>query len=242
MATPVRYPSGIATRKITHPMGAFGYPDPSQWINYFNDFLGDSLLTAFTITEDSAGATQVIATDEGGIAKLTTAAADNDTISLQLTTAPYRVAISTGKKAIFGIKFRVVNPTPATPADLLFGLTVVDTTPIADAGGSTITDGIYFAKAATGTAMRLEVANGGTVTASATLATIAENTYTELAFVYDGVDTISAYLNGALVFDQTTLTNMPTSADALTLTIAMNSAAAEAQVLDVDWVLAAVER
>lgn len=244
MATPARFPSGIATQAKSHPLGFFGGPDPAKWIVHFDDFLTfpiNALTTDdYLITEVGDGSEVVATSGQGGRLLLTTAASDNDSITVQLKGVPF--ILEANKKAICRVRFQggtLVGA--ATASAVLIGLTLADTSPLVTAGGvtSSITEGAYFFKPSDVSTVNFSLELGDAITA-ATIATLANDTMVDLAWVWNGVDAFHVYVNNVKVLDQTTLTNRPTAA--LTLTMAIQTGTTAAQTLTIDHVFVAVER
>ena len=129
-----RLPSGVNTDTTSSIFANYPIPRTASLIEYFNDFMtytaGD-----WVVTETQAGATQALTAGSGGWLLLTNSAADNDLIALQKT--PAMLDLSATKQAWFSCRFKVSD---ATQSDFVFGMQVVDTTPL------DVTDGIYFLK------------------------------------------------------------------------------------------------
>ena len=112
-------------------------PSSTLFYQYANDFMtynsGD-----FTITTTEAGtgsATEALTSGAGGQLLLTNAAGDNDLDFLQLKGESFK--LSSSKRAFFEARFKVSD---ATQSDVIMGLQITDTTPLA------VSDGVYFLK------------------------------------------------------------------------------------------------
>lgn len=231
MGAPARFTSGVTTARLTNPLGSFGMPDPTAWHVYFNDF--DTFVAGdWTITTTEAGAgsaTEALTDEVGGVLLVTNDNADNDADFFQKVGESFR--FTAGKKTLFKARFKTSN---ATQTDLIFGLVITDTTPLANS------DGVFFLKADDAATVALSVNKNSTATTSSTLATLADATYVTLAFAYNGKDAVEAYVNDAKVATLAT-TNLPDDED-LTVTFGIQNGSAAAHTLSVDYIFAAQER
>lgn len=206
-------------------------PDPTLFHEYFNDFdtytAGD-----WTVTETDSGATQALTAGDGGLLLITNTAADNDLVALQKNPAAF--TFTAGKKTFFRCRFKVSD---ATQSDIVFGLQVVDTTPL------DVTDGIYFLKAdgaATVDFICRKNASTGSTSASA-VATMSNDTFIELGFYYDGQSKVAYEVNGSV------LGSLDASSSYLpdttcTVSFALQNGEAAAKTMTVDYVYVAKER
>lgn len=236
-ADPTRLTSGISTRKKGHPLANFPYPDPFKTFMSYTDF--DSYTASdwtTTIVGTGTAALSVASFDYGALL-LTTSGASGDNVCLQ-GLANVRTAIVTpavGKRLWFSTRIAVDD---ATNAAVVVGAHITDTTPVA----SLPTDGIYFSKPAAGTTINFVVANGGVSTSVALPAPLVAATMMELAFFYDPrLSTIQYFQNGVSV-GGAALTNLPTSADALRLSLAVQAGTAAIRTMSVDYALLANDR
>lgn len=236
MSTPTRSPNGITTVRKTDPLGMFGMPDPTQWHTFFDDF--DKYTSTdwiITTTEAGAGsATEALSSSDGGALLLTNAAGDNDLDFLQWagnTSAVYESFLfEEGKKLFFKAKFQVSD---ATQSDLVMGLQIVDTTPLA------VSDGVYFIKADASTTLSMVVIKNGTATTTV-VATMANATDIEVAFYYDGKSEIVAYADGSRV-GASVLTNLPDDEE-LAVSFGIQNGEAVAKTMTTDYIFVAKER
>lgn len=172
------YQVGFSNHGPGEPLHGFGIIDPTRYHYWFTDFHRSEGITASTANDwtlSTTGASAVALADaEGGVLTLTNAGADNDRTFVQKLGESFKWA--SGKKlAILG-RFKV---TDATQSDLIFGLQITDTTPL------DVTDGIYFQKADGSTTLTANVEKDD-VAASGNVLTMANNTYVEVALVYQG--------------------------------------------------------
>lgn len=226
-----RFPYGVTNVGETDLFADMVQPDPTLFHTYFNDFdtytAGD-----WVVTETDAGATQALTAGDGGLLLITNTAADNDLVALQKTPAAF--TFTAGKKTFFRCRFKVSD---ATQSDLIFGLQVIDTTPL------DVTDGIYFLKAdgaATIDIICRKNASTGSTSASA-VATLSNDTFIELGFYYDGQSKVAYEVNGSV------LGSLDASSSYLpdttcTVSFALQNGEAVAKTMTVDYVYVAKER
>jgi len=141
----------------------------------------------------------------------------------------YRFA--SGKKLFFEARLKVSD---ATQSDLVVGLQITDTTPL------DVTDGVFFIKADGSTSVSLLVEKNNTATTTSSVATMANDTFINLGFYYDGVSQIQYFVNGVLGGASVT-TNLPDDED-LTVTFAIQNGEAVAKTMTVDYIFVAKER
>ena len=226
-----RFPYGLTNVGETDLFSDMVQPDPTLFHTYLNDFdtytAGD-----WTVTETDAAATQALTAGDGGLLLITNTAADNDLVALQKNPAAF--TFTAGKKTFFRCRFKVSD---ATQSDLVFGLQVVDATPL------DVTDGIYFVKAdgvATVNFICRKDASTGSTTASA-VATLADDTFVELGFYYDGQSRVAYEVNGSVLGSlDASSTFLP---DAIcTVSFALQNGEAVAKTMTGDYVYVAKER
>lgn len=226
-----RFPYGLTNVGETDLFADMVQPDPTLFHTYFNDFdtytAGD-----WTVTETDSGATQALTAGDGGLLLITNTAADNDLVALQKNPAAF--TFTAGKKTFFRCRFKVSD---ATQSDLIFGLQVVDTTPL------DVTDGIYFLKAdgaATVDFICRKNASTGSTSAAA-VATMANDTFIELGFYYDGQSKVAYEVNGSVLGSlDASSTYLPDTT--CTVSFALQNGEAVAKTMTVDYVYVAKER
>jgi hypothetical protein len=226
-----RFPYGLTNVSEVDLFADMVQPDPTLFHTYFEDFdtytAGD-----WTVTETDAGATQALTAGDGGLLLITNTAADNDLVALQKNPAAF--TFTAGKKTFFRCRFKVSD---ATQSDLVFGLQVVDSTPL------DVTDGIYFLKAdgaATVDFICRKNASTGSITASA-VATMVNDTFIELGFYYDGQSKVAYEVNGSVLgsLDASSAYLPDTNC---TVSFALQNGEAVAKLMTVDYVYVAKER
>lgn len=226
-----RFPYGLTNVGETDLFADMVQPDPTLFHTYFNDFdtytAGD-----WTVTETDSGATQALTAGDGGLLLITNTAANDDLVALQKNPAAF--TFTAGKKTFFRCRFKVSD---ATQSDLIFGLQVVDSTPL------DVTDGIYFLKAdgaATVDFICRKNASTGSTSAAA-VATMANDTFIELGFYYDGQSKVAYEVNGSVLGSlDASSTYLPDTI--CTVSFALQNGEAVAKTMTVDYVYVAKER
>jgi hypothetical protein len=220
-------PSGITNAVLASQLSSFNAMDPTVNHTYFNDFdtfeAGD-----WTSTATGSPTNGVIAGD-GGLLSLINTASNGDLNSLQLKAATF--ALVAGNKWWFKARFDISN---ATNAAIILGLIQTTATPL------TVTDGVYFSKAAASTQLTAKVAKSSTIS-TLNVATLANTTYLNVGMHYDGGSSgnIVVYLNNVQI-GVIPVTNMPTAN--LNLTLAVSNGTAAANTLNVDYIFVSTER
>jgi hypothetical protein len=231
MPTPVRYPNGISTQPVNHPMGQFGLPDPADWHYYFNDFdvyaAGD-----WTVTKVGTG-TQALAAGNGGLLLSTTTIGAADSVLNQLTVASF--AYTAGKKIVFRVRGQVSD---ATTSAFHAGLIATTTTPLA------AVDGLFVYKATAGTSAVLRNTNNSVNTDTTITGFTAVNaTNFDLGFYVDQngrvvvYDLVNSPLDGPVAAG-----TVSQRAVNLALSFGITNGAAAAKTMTLDHIVVGVER
>jgi hypothetical protein len=181
MGSPTRFTAGVATVDQQYPLGNYPFPDPfhtsgssidttgsSSYVNDFNTLIG----TDYTTTGTSS--TFALASGVGGVAVLTPGGTTTATATYK--TAPF-IQFQAGNKLWYTVRFKAsaVSGTKSFYVGLR--------------NGSSTTDGIWFAKAASSTSLNLVSTVNSTATTLATgVVTAAADTWIEVSFYYNGTD------------------------------------------------------
>lgn len=175
-----RFPNGLSTRKSTDPFGSYTHPDQTDEHRYIDDF---NTFTSTQWTNTVVGtSTPALVAGDGGILSIATSATSSDSSFLQRVPESY--SFETGKPMWFGCRVQV----SALTSVMVMGLQVTDTTP------EDVTDGIYFlSTTGTGVITAFVRKNATTGSASVTCGTLVAGAYTELAWYWDGKDTVSFF-------------------------------------------------
>ena len=237
--------------------------DPTKGFSFFEDFCGSnvgfpvaasSLAAAsnacwtVTVTEGGAGdASAAVTVENGGVLKITTDAADNDLVFAQTKQSPF--VLTAGKQTFFKTRFKLTdasaNAASVTQSEFYFGLMVLDTDPLSSTAGAGLTDGIFFLKEDGDTGIDFYVqkaANTQVITDS--VATLTVDTYTTLAFAFDGVRYVSLWKDDVFIqnVDLTTTLAAYLPDTGLSVSFGIKNGEAVAKVLHIDYIYAAQER
>lgn len=229
-ATPTRFPKGVGTRKRPDPLYNFGHPDPTDYNRFFDDF-HTYTSGQWTASVTGTGAAALTAGD-GGLLALATSGASSDTVYLQKTTECF--SFQANKPMWFKARIRV----DALTCVINLGLQVTTATP------ATATDGIYFLST-TGTGAVTTICRQNTTTGSTsgTGIQLVANTFTDLAWYWDGKSEVQYYQDGVQKGTLTGITAsnfLPDTTATPSAGIITNSAAI--RTLTVDYILAAKAR
>lgn len=228
---PTRFPGGLNTSEPTVAMAGMGQLDPSQFHSFFNDF---DVFTAadWTITETGAAGTVALQAGDGGQLLITTDALDNDAEWIQNTVASF--LMESGKKAFFKMRFQVSE---VTQCDIQVGLVNTDTTPL-DA-----TDGIFFQKDDGDANLDIYVQKNTTTgrDSATAVSTLTADTWTTLAWYYDGVSTVSFFKDDVLLDKLSGSSTYLPDAN-LAVSFGYQNGQAGAETMTVDYIFVAKER
>lgn len=224
-----RLPAGLSTAKPTYPLGAYTHPDETDQHLYLNDFnsytSGDWTITVV------GSSTPALTAGDGGLLAIVTSATSGDSAFLQKTIASF--TFETGKPAWFAARFKV--STLATTA--VMGLQVIDTTPL------DVTDGIYFlTTTATGAVTGIVRKNATTGSSSVAVGTLVADTYTELAWYWDGKDTVTFFQDKVAKGSITGVAASYLPDTTCTVSFGIQTDSANARTMTVDYFMAAKSR
>lgn len=223
-ADPVYYSIGVSA-----PMPAVLATKPVVNAHtYFNDF--DTYVAGdWTVTTVGAGATQALGNLDGGVLVLTNDAADDDRTFLQKKGESF--LFQAGRELWFEARFKVSD---ATQSDIVLGLQITDTSPL------DVTDGVFFIKADGSAAIGLRVEKNNTGTDTASVATLADDTFVTLGFYYDGIGRIDTFVNG--VFSKSSVTTNLVDDEELTVSFGIQNGEAAAKVMTIDYISVTKQR
>jgi len=244
---PTHYPLGLSTDIPTSNFANMGQPDPTNYVTYFDDFLKYTAAD-WTITNTTGTVTVAPGSLLRGVITATNSATANasngvvygaSSVNGAFNVQPYVQGTAKGERLFFCARFKV------TDLSTVFGIGLYKyntTTPLAPA------DGLFFLSTVTTGVVKLTaISSAGGTTTSATIATIAADTFIELSYVYepqkiykDGSSTgpINIFVNGVLTLSVPS-TNVPASTVILTPGF---SVFGNAKVMTIDYILAAQER
>lgn len=228
MASPTRFPGGVGTRRKPDPLYNYSHPDPTDIHRFFDDF--DTYTSGqWTATVTGTGTTALTAGD-GGLLASVTSGASSDANYLQKTTEGFSFEV--GKPAWFKTRFKV----SALTTVVAIGLQVTDTTP------EDVTDGIYFLSTVTTGAVTLYCRKDATTgSATGTGITLVADTYTEIAWYWDGKSEVQYFQDGVQKGAITGATAyLPDTTT--TPSFGIRTTTAAAKTLTIDYILAAKSR
>lgn len=212
-----RYTAGLAASTLKEMWLAAPGAVAGAAVVGVSDALGGILSVVTTTTTDDAG---YIAQWRGG--NFAGSAAD---IAETFVFTP-------GKKTWFAARFSLDD---VIETDFMIGLMVAGSTFAA------ATDGVFFLKSdgSANLLLRSAIVTPVVVT-SAPLAALVNSTMVEVAYEYDGVDTIRAFVNGAAA-GSIGISALPTTELAVTFGV-QNGSAVGTRTLLLDWIFACRER
>lgn len=229
---------GVTNADVNETLGDYIRMDPTQSWQFFDDFASVNVGTTGTdwlATNVGSTPTYVAASVDGGAVLITNTAGASDSCFLQWQgknagTAIAPFLITAGKRVWFKARFKVSD---ATLSNIVMGLQSVDTTPLA------VTDGVFFLKPTGAATLNFIVEASSTLTTTTAVATLANNTWIDVGWQYNGIDKIIYYINNASV-GTSVITNMPTAA--LTASFGIQNGEAVAKNMTVDYIFVAEER
>jgi len=224
-----RFSHGVTNAPKVSTLGDMGQLDPTKFNTRFDDF-HTFLATDWTTTLTGTG-TNALTAGAGGLLLMTTGALLNNSNFLQGTPADFLIDI--GKAAFFKTKFTLSDPTLST---FQVGLVITDTTPL-DA-----TEGIFFQK----DSGSLDVVGTSALGAGASarvseVIPAAAKTDMTLGFAYNGRGLIRLYVDDRYAASlNVTAETLPASL--LNVSFGVQTGAAVAKTMTMDYILASVER
>lgn len=240
---PSRSSAGFTDVAEGHPLQNLGIPNPARWIRFWEDFvqgdhglpLGASGITgnsewAANVTEAGAGNCAVAYTDNiGGTLLITNDAADDDRCFFQKKGNPF--LWSATQRLVFRARWKVSD---VTESDIIMGLQVTDTTPLA------VSDGIWFQKDDGDAFLDFHVASASTQTDSTAIATLVNDTFVVTTFVYDPLTAkFTLYVDDVAV---ASVVSTNASLVKITPSFGIQNGEAVAKTMTVDYILCAQER
>ena len=236
----IRNPDGFSALPVADPLAALDIGNPRKWAVFFDDFLAYDItqvvgspytLTATNCVDTIAGPTGALVLTLGG--------ADNDAGQLQVTGSGFQ---TNAKRLFFEIKLKLTLATGTIAANEIYvGLGKEQTTTsFINSGGTALAvdDFIGFAKYDTQTKFNaVQRASDVESVDVGVTPVLLDGVYVTLTVFYDGTRSYF-YQDGKLV--STLQGNEPTAI--ISPVIYIKAGEAKANVLSVDYILAAVER
>lgn len=229
---PTHYDNGVTNAEKRDTLGTMGQLDPTLFHTYWNDFdtyvAGDWTIT--TVEAGAGSATEALTDADGGVLLITNDDADNDSDFFNKVGESF--TFESQKKLWFKARFKVSD---ATQSDFIMGLQITDTTPL------DVTDGVFFQKDDGDANLDFHVEKNNTATTESAIATIADDTYLDVGFYYNGIDKIDVYVNNTPVKLGVATTNLPDD-EVLTISFGIQNGEAAAKTMSVDYIFVAKER
>lgn len=198
---------------------------------FFDDF--DKYVAAdWTITTTEAGggsATEALANVDHGVLLITNDDGAADADFFQKPGESFK--FQSGYRTWFAVRFKTSD---ATQSNLVFGLQITDTTPLA------VSDGVFFRKDDGDALIDFVVAKGSVATTAIGVGVLVSDTWTILGFYFDGASTLVPYVDG-VKGAPVAITNLPDTEE-LTISFGIGNGEAVAKTLSMDYVYAAKER
>jgi len=223
--------TGITNASRGSALHGMGQMDPTKYLTFWDDFIHEPLSTEWTITATSGGSgTSAISTPDvnGGIARITTAADENDGLFAQ--TIGETFLLESGKKTWMKTRISVGD---AIQSDLIVGLHSTDTTP------QDATMRFLFESVDGAAAVYFNNDNNTTDSDSSTVATLEDDTFVTLGAYYDGITTIKLYADDVLT---DTMTSITIPGAEMAVGFGYLNGAAGAETTDIDYIFVAKER
>jgi hypothetical protein len=249
---PTVFPGGVTNADADSFGARVPMPWPAQYYTFFDDFdrfvqdmattpvaYGDWLVT---IIDAGAGTTSGVIDDvANGVLLITTAGNEDDGLMAQwqggnAASVAETFTFVANKRVWFACRFQMSD---VTQSDFICGLAIADTTPL-DAA-----DGVFFLKVDGSAVLTLQEKIATPLTASANLVTLVAATWYDVAFEYNGVDAITAYLKDSTsgvwnAVGSVGVTALPTTE--LAVTFGFQNGEAAAKTCQIDYIFAAKER
>ena len=222
------FENGITNRNAADLFGSMGQLDPTHFHNYMEDF---DYFTAADFTFSGVGAgSQALADVDGGVLRLSTAGADNDSEFAVKNGQSFLMEAAANRKQYFRSRQSVDDE---TDSDLVVGL--------ADGGGLTPNNGVFFRKDDDAATLDVIVRSGSADIATATAIATITTAFFTTAWYWDGIDRIYYGVDGTpLGFLD--LNGLALPVGELQPAFGVQAGAVAVLVGDFDWVFAAKER
>ena len=228
---PTHFTNGVSDVVTGNPLYELGVLDPTKYHTYWDDFDTTPIAAQWTLTATSAGSgTSAITVPDadGGLARITTAANENDGIYAEWISETFK--LESGKKTWMKCRLSVGD---AIQSDWLIGLHSTDTTP------HDATMRYIFESVDGSAAVYFNNDNNTTDSDSGTLHTMVDDTFVTLAAYYDGGTTIQLFVDEAPV---ATMTSITVPAAEMAVGFGYINGAAGAETADVDYIYVIKER
>lgn len=230
---------GVTNALIGSALATYLAMDPGTVHQYFNDF--DTFVSGDWTATTTHSPTNGLTAGNGGVLSManSTTSADLDQLTLTVATFAFNPASA---QVWFKTRFQIGD---ATNSLIAIGLQNLNTNAFA------ATDGVWFQKNAGVTTGNFICSASSTATTSSAAVTLANNTYVDVGFYWNGgggpgaaglsSGEITLFANNGNI-GQMSAANLPVPGTNLALTIAIENGSAAGQTLLLDYIMAAVER
>ena len=222
--------------------------DPTKYAVFFEDFTetdfgdypadSDAVALKYAVTLDTELDYDVSFGGATGALILTTEGGDTEGGQFRLNAVPFQ--LTAGKEAWFEAKLNITATTIGAES-FFIGLSdnVAGTNMFADNGSAIAVDEAWgFVSIAAEAGIDVSIRDNDVETSSTDVGTFVSGTDVVLSLHYDGADT-HAYVNG---IKKAQVTGTHPTGDAMTVMVHFKSQSAEAKVLNLDYLLVAIER
>lgn len=215
---PVRNPAGATTDPTYGPLADSGYGNPFFYHQFADDFdntVGSTSNGLYTVTLNGSGAAANHVAGDGGLLTLQSGSAAGNFASIQLPAGSITLPLtgnappstSTDTSKVFYLcRLQVAN---VTTSSFIAGLGATTATPFTG-GARNLLDGLFFYKAAGGTALQvINLASAGNSPSGAAFTntfaiptanyTLTNNINIDLAFSIDRMNNLRMYVGSQLV-------------------------------------------
>ncbi len=247
------FSNGVTNVGEGHPLAGMGQQIPSKFITLFDDFINPASGTAsdvqaWTATNDGGTGTPVFNVDAlGGVAKAVTAAADNDYAAYASASEIFK--FTAGKRMWLEARVKVAE---ATTNESTWWVGVTDTLTTGGVQANALGpldsyDGALFWKTPeTAMTLNFETSNAGTQNTLSTFTTSVTDTWTKVAFYFDGIDKVYPYaaVNDSDTWVQYTGQSLTvTGLEEMHVVFGIKAGpTAAAETLQIDYILVVAER
>lgn len=224
-----RFDDGVTNRGVGHIFGAsMKQMDPTRFHTFFEDF--DYFTAADWVVTSVGSATQALADGDGGLLLITNGAVDDNSSFFNKVGESFLFEL--GKPLYFAARIALSD---VLQSDAVLGLQITDTTPL------DVTDGVFFLKSDADAGVDLIIEKDGVQTVISDVATLVDDTFIELSFVWDGIDSIWAGVDGTAVQRVAVGTTLPDD-EIMTISFGVQNGEAVAKTMTVDYIYVAKER
>lgn len=222
-----RFQNGVNNRNVGDIFNSLPTMDPTRLHAFWDDF--DFFVSGqWTIVE--TGPTLALTPGNGGRLFLQNSGVDAESTNVTKTTGGFQFAL--GRRAYFRTLIQV-NDTNLS--SFVIGLQIPDSSPL------DVTDGVFFISNSGASTIDFVAEKDDTPVTAAAVATLTDDTDTELAFYWDGISRIWYSVNGTTAGFIDPGTSLPDD-EILTVQFGITNGEAVSKTMQIDYIYAAMER